>query len=186
MGDIVHNVAADLSMVDALEKAAQRDQSGRAPIVLLKGSAGSGKTTALMQCAYRFHVRGEKVCWVDRDASVPRRTIEDQVLEQHIGAVFVDDVDMFGGQAATMLKTLNKGGETAVVAAIRTTRHSVLDATFDPTTLRSDEPLTDADLKNLIKALKKQGLLGELKKHRLPLSVSTRCARSASGACSQR
>ncbi|EFF92865.1 conserved hypothetical protein [Streptomyces sp. e14] len=167
-GDIVHNVAADLSMVDALDKAAQRDQSGRAPIVLLKGSAGSGKTTALMQCAYRFHVRGEKVYWVDRDASVPRRTIEDQVLEQHVGAVFVDDVDMFGGQAASMLKTLNKDGETAVIAAIRTTRHSVLDATFDPITLRSDEPLTDADLKNLIKALRKQGLLGELKKHRLP------------------
>ncbi|MFF0010237.1 ATP-binding protein [Streptomyces sp. NPDC005374] len=167
-GDVVHHVAADLSMVEALERAAQRPETGRAPIVLLQGSAGSGKTTALMQCAYRFHMRGEKVCWVDRDASVPRRTIEDQILEQKVGAVFVDDVDMFGSQAATMLKTLNRGGETVVIAAIRATRVSVLDATFDPTVVRSDEPLTDPDLKNLIKALKNQGLLGELKKHRLP------------------
>ncbi|MFC8293333.1 hypothetical protein ACFUJ0_10185 [Streptomyces sp. NPDC057242] len=167
-GDVVDRVAADLSMVDALAEAAEPIQGGRAPIVLLKGSAGSGKTTALMQYAYRLHKAGENVGWVDRDASVSRRTIEAQALEQRIGAVFVDDVDIFGGQAATMLKTLNKSGENLVVAAIRTTRDSVLDATFEPKIVSADTPLNDDDLKNIIKTLKKHGLLGVLKQYRLP------------------
>ncbi|MGP3952834.1 P-loop NTPase [Streptomyces sp. 7N604] len=167
-GDIIDKVAADLSMVEAMEKAARPGSGGRAPIVLLKGSAGSGKTTALMQYAYRLHKMGKNVGWVDRNASLSRRDIEIQALEQKVNAVFVDDVDIFGSQAASMLKNLSNGGQNLVVAAIRTTRAFVLDATFTPNVVSSDTPLNDNDLKNIVKVLKKNGLLGILKQYRLP------------------
>ncbi|MET7766875.1 hypothetical protein ABZS71_34675 [Streptomyces sp. NPDC005393] len=167
-GDIIDKVAAELSMKDALEDAGRPRPGGRAPIVLLKGSAGSGKTTALMQYAYRLHTMGKNVGWVDRDVSVSRRTIEAQALEQRLNAIFVDDIDIFGKQATSLLKNLSNGGKTLVVAAIRTTREHELDATFTPDVVRSDTPLNDDDLRNIIKVLKKNGLLGILKQHRLP------------------
>ncbi|MFB7245100.1 hypothetical protein ACFCYX_21895 [Streptomyces populi] len=167
-GDIKDkNIAAQLSLADAVEKRARPAEGERQPIVLVKGTAGSGKTTALMQVAYRLHTKAKNVGWVDRGASRTSREIEKQAREESFGAIFVDDVDMFTRRAAPLLTNLNDNGRTLVVAAIRETRWSEIDAGFPAEVVSSDQLLTDGDLKEIVKALDRNARIGELKKHRL-------------------
>ncbi|WP_148283085.1 MULTISPECIES: hypothetical protein [Kitasatospora] len=165
-GDIVDGYAANLSIVEAIRAKSAPDSDGQLPIILVEGRAGSGKTAALMAYAYDLHKHGSAVGWIDREATIPLPEIRSQAKEMDLHAVFVDDVDIFGGQAARLLKELRNGGSTLVVAAIRTTRSEVIDATFRPRKVDADHPMTDGDLKSLIKVLKKNGLLGILKQYR--------------------
>ncbi|MCQ4210301.1 P-loop NTPase [Streptomyces longispororuber] len=165
-GDIKNKkIAPPLSLATTIEERARPAEGGRLPIVLVKGTAGSGKTTALMQVAYRMHKDGIHAGWVDRGASLPPREIEQQTAQQGFSAVFVDDVDIFTGRAASFLKTLNGDGRTLVVAAIRVTRQSELDAGFPAEVVSSDQLLTDGDLEKIIKSLDKNALIGKLKQH---------------------
>ncbi|GAA4920001.1 energy-coupling factor transporter ATP-binding protein EcfA2 [Nonomuraea thailandensis] len=166
-GDIVDGKAAKLSVVDTIRQAAvARADKGR-PIVLVKGRAGSGKTTALMHFAYYLHRKGKTVGWIDRETTRSRKAVVDQVLDLRPDAMFVDDVAIFSSHAATLLRQLNAGGQTLVVASVRRTREDVLDATFRPSEVAADDPLNDDDLEKLVKILKDNGLLGILKEHRL-------------------
>ncbi|WP_369258660.1 hypothetical protein [Streptomyces sp. R35] len=165
-GDIKDKkIAPQLSLVDAIEERARPAEGERQPIVLVKGTAGSGKTTALMQVAYRLHRKGMNAGWVDRGASRPPQDIEGQSRQQQFDAIFVDDVDMFTRRAAPLLKTLNNDGRTLVVAAIRVTRQSEIDAGFPAEVVSSDQLLTDDDLKKIVRALDKNALIGKLKQH---------------------
>ncbi|WP_420035923.1 hypothetical protein ACN2WE_30105 [Streptomyces sp. cg28] len=165
-GDIMNKkIAAPLSLVDAIEERAQPREGGRLPIILVKGTAGSGKTTALMQVAYRLHKKGANVAWVDRGASLTRRDIEQQAHQRQFESIFVDDVDIFTNRAATLLQNLNHEGRNLVVAAIRVTRQSELDAGFPAEVVSSDQLLTDGDLEKIIKSLDKNALIGKLKRH---------------------
>jgi hypothetical protein len=165
-GDIVDGFSAKLSIVDTIRTRSEPGIDDRFPIVLVEGRAGCGKTTALMSYAYDLHRQGNTVGWIDREATNPLAEIRVQASEMDLDAVFVDDVDMFGGQAAKLLRELGNGGRTLVVAAIRTTRSEVVDATFRPERVDADRPMTDEDLKSLIKVLRKNGLLGILKQYR--------------------
>jgi hypothetical protein len=165
-GDIKNKrIAAQLSLSNRIRQRARPAEGGRLPIVLIKGTAGSGKTTALMQVAYRLHKEGANTGWVDRRASLPVQEIEQQARQQRFEAIFVDDVDMFTSRAASLLKNLNNDGRVLVIAAIRVTRQSELDAGFPAEVVKSDELLTDDDLEKIIKALEKNALIGRLKQH---------------------
>ncbi|MQS35482.1 P-loop NTPase [Streptomyces katsurahamanus] len=165
-GDVRDRIAAPLSLVDTLRARAARTAEGRSPIILLKGRAGSGKTTALMQLAYRLHTGADAVGWVDRAASNPPHTIVKQAREQRFDAVFVDDVQLFKGGAARLLEDLNANGETLVVAGLRTTREKEIDAAFPAEIVSSDEPLGDDDLRRIIETLDSNALIGKLKQFR--------------------
>ncbi|MGK5551625.1 hypothetical protein ACSNOI_08415 [Actinomadura kijaniata] len=165
-GDIVDGKAAKLSVVEAIRRASQPDSGGKQPIVLVKGRAGAGKTTALMHFAYQMNRAGKTVGWIGRETIISRRVIVDEVLGLAPDAMFVDDMAIFGSQASTLLRQLNRNGQTLVVASLRRTREDVLDATFRPKDVAADDPLNDNDLKNLVKVLKDNGLLGILKQDR--------------------
>ncbi|MFI6637524.1 hypothetical protein ACIBI7_52315 [Nonomuraea fuscirosea] len=167
-GDIVDGKAAKLSMIEAIRRAAVPDTNEAQPIVLVKGRAGSGKTTALMYFAYRLHRKGQTVGWISRETMRSRTLVVDEVLAMNPHAMFVDDVAIFSSQAATLLRQLNQNGRTLVVASVRRTREDVLDATFHPKVIAADDPLNDDDLEKLVKILKDNGLLGILKKQRFP------------------
>ncbi|MFI7613812.1 ATP-binding protein [Nonomuraea terrae] len=165
-GDIVDGKAAKLSVVEAIRRAAVPDASKIQPIVLVKGRAGSGKTTALMHFAYHLYRKGKTVGWIDRETTRSRRAVVDEVLKLNPDAMFVDDVAIFSSHAATLLRHLNRNGQTLVVASVRRTREDVLDATFQPRVVAADDPLSDDDLEKLVKILKNNGLLGILKEYR--------------------
>ncbi|MFD3378269.1 MULTISPECIES: hypothetical protein [unclassified Streptomyces] len=161
-GDIQDKkIVARLSLADAIEERARPVEGERQPMILVKGTAGSGKTTALMQVAYRLQKKGMNVGWVDRGASLPPRDIEEQARRRRFDAIFVDDVDMFTRRAAPLMKNLYDDGRTLVVAAIRVTAQSEIDAGFPAEVVSSDQLLTDDDLKKIIKVLDKNPLIGD-------------------------
>ncbi|MFF9913913.1 ATP-binding protein [Streptomyces sp. NPDC013457] len=165
-GDIMSKkIAPQLSLVDTIERRSRPAEGDRLPIILVKGTAGSGKTTALMQVAYRLHNKGRNAGWVDRGASLSPQEIEHQARQQGFDTIFVDDVDMFTGRAASLLRNLNANGSTLVIAAIRATREGELGAEFPAEAVSSDQLLTDDDLEKIIKALNKNALIGKLKHH---------------------
>ncbi|MFI6788878.1 hypothetical protein ACIBG4_16275 [Nonomuraea sp. NPDC050383] len=165
-GDIVDGKAAMLSVVEAIRRATVPGVDRAEPIVLVKGRAGSGKTTALMHFAYYLHRKGKTVGWIDRETTRSRKAVVDEMLKLNPDAMFVDDVAIFSSQAATLLRHLNRNGQTLVVASVRRTREDVLDATFRPSVVAADDPLNDDDLERLVKILKDNGLLGILKEYR--------------------
>ncbi len=166
-GDIKdRKIAAQLSLVDVVANRIQPWTEGWMPVVLVKGSAGSGKTTALMQLAYQLHKRGSHVGWVDRAANLTSGAVTAQARQQNLDAVFVDDVNMFTRSASDLMRNLNDDGQRLVVAAIRSTRQSEIPAAFPAEIIDFDRELTDSDLKKLVKALEKNALIGELKQYR--------------------
>ncbi|TWP46478.1 hypothetical protein FKR81_35530 [Lentzea tibetensis] len=91
-----------------------------------------------------------------------------EALELELDAIFVDDVDIFGSRAASLLRELTRGGKTVVVAAVRNTKLDFVPSTLRAADVSADDPLSDDDLRSLIKVLKTHGLLGVLKQHRWP------------------
>ncbi|AGS71820.1 hypothetical protein [Streptomyces collinus] len=166
-GDITNRrITGQLSLIDVVAESTQPSAEGRMPVVLVKGSAGSGKTTVLMQVAYRLHKKGSHVGWVDRAANLTSVTVAAQTRQQNLDAVFVDDVNMFTRNASDLMHNLNEDGKRLVVASIRVTRQSEIPAGFPAKVVDVDRQLTDSDLKKLVKALEKNALIGDLKKYR--------------------
>lgn len=166
-GDIKdRKISAQLSLVEAVATRTQPSAEGRMPIVLVKGSAGSGKTTALMQLAYQLHRESSHVGWVDRAANLTSGAVAAQTRQQNLDAIFVDDVNIFTRSASDLMHSLNDDGKRLVVAAIRVTRQSEIPAGFPAEVVDFDRPLANGDLKNLVKALQKNALIGDLKKYR--------------------
>jgi hypothetical protein len=167
-GDVVDGFAAKLSVTDEVLNEAEKLSKSSRRIVLLRGRAGSGKTTVLMQCAYKFHQQGQVVGWLDRSATKSLSVIRAEAAGLDLDAVFVDDVDIFGNQTDTLLRELSAGGRTLVVAAVRNTKLDFIPNLPAAVGVSADRSLTDDDLQLLINLLKKNGLLGVLKQFKWP------------------
>ncbi len=167
-GDIRGDFTAKLSVLDRIQAGARKNGRGKYPVVLVEGRAGTGKTTALMHHAYRLHREGRTVGWIDRDTDIPLPEIKKQASRMEFDTIVIDDVDIFGSRAASLLGSLSDDGRIQVIAAIRTTRVRELDATFSPKVVSADEPLSDDDLGSVVKVLRKHGLLGLLKEYKWP------------------
>ncbi|MEU4767672.1 ATP-binding protein [Actinosynnema sp. NPDC023794] len=165
-GDITGSFAATLSMTDRVLRGREKFASGAPAIVLLRGGAGSGKTTAMMQCAHQLHRDGKVVGWIDRSATKSLEKIRAEAAELELDAIFVDDVDIFGRGAAEMMREFARGGKTVVFAAVRSTRIEFIPSALPAVEIYADDPLDDDDLKALIKVLKSNGLDGVLKRYK--------------------
>ncbi|MEV5818057.1 AAA family ATPase [Micromonospora haikouensis] len=137
-------------------------EKGRRNAVLLKGLSGSGKTALLMRLAYELETRGLIVAWIDRAASNRISEIVRQVEELAPDVILIDDLDIFGDSSASLVRRLNRNGQSAVVASVRTTRIWAIDTPSSMASVDGDSNLTDHDLKGLLSKLEEAGLLGEL------------------------
>lgn len=164
-GDIkAKQLAPRLSLFDEVLEHTAPSADGRLPIVLVKGSAGTGKTTTLMQVAHHLHQKKAwHVGWVDRGVQISSFAVANQVRQQSLGAVFVDDIDLFKSSASDFMRSLNDNGQRLVVAAIRTSRYNEIPAGFPAEVVDLNREVTDDDLKKLIKALDKNTLIAGLK-----------------------
>lgn len=64
-----------------------------------------------MRFAMELSNQGKVVGWVDREATRRREDIHAEAADLGLHAAFVDDVEIFGTTAFTLLKDLNQGGE---------------------------------------------------------------------------
>ena len=137
-------------------------------IVLITGTAGTGKSTALRRLGLHLDSSGKNVGWCDIDnveTDIPR--IRNAISESDYDFVIVDNVERFAAQAGPLLRQLGKNsGAPRIIAAARSTHAERLElrSHLEPVdaNLIFAPPLTDSDIDALISALKEAGLLGQL------------------------
>ncbi|WP_146243263.1 hypothetical protein [Curtobacterium sp. MCBD17_021] len=161
-GDVVDGFAATFVADSELVSMIDRQTGGSVAVV---GSAGSGKTTALMKAAAIMAARGNKVLWLGRETEAQVSQIKDEVRADVPEYVFIDDIDRFADHAIKLLRDLQKIDETlVVVVAARSARFTQLryaDRLGLADTLELSR-LTDDDAEALIGELSRANRLGAL------------------------
>lgn len=143
--------------------------SDRRRIILITGTAGSGKSTCLMRLALRAASQGHHVAWVDRDNELsPRGIVSAMKSDNPPSILAIDDADMFGGSLSPMLlDTVSLEKNPLAIVALRS---AVVDRVIDPVVLNGVHieeltvpHLTDGDIDALIDTLDRENRLGALK-----------------------
>ncbi|MCW2846025.1 MAG: hypothetical protein JWN22_3941 [Nocardioides sp.] len=140
--------------------------SGKHGLILLTGTAATGKTTTGMRLALGMHAQGRRAYTFD---TVTGTTSADAVLRQARNlrpqVLFIDDADVFGERAGGLLRDLVKLPDTQlVIATIRNSKLQSLaleDDLFDTDYVEMNIPtLEDSDISKLIATLERAGSLG--------------------------
>ena len=139
--------------------------------VAVTGTAGTGKSTALMRLGLKLTDKGVPVLWVDKNSEASPRTIRERVREYSGPLVLtIDDADLFGSQLVGMLQDLVPDRDRFLfIFAVRSSRlDRVSDYCSLPTssiTLKEHTvpPLTNTDIDGLIAVLDEFNRLGILK-----------------------
>lgn len=136
----------------------------------ITGTAGSGKSTALMALSLTLSNRGIPVFWVDQGSDVPISRIASTVRETAGPVVLaVDDADLFGRQFASFIRdAIPSRDDLLVVFAARSNRiDSIADTVLsggEVSLLENTVPsLTDGDIDRIIATLDRYNRLGILK-----------------------
>ena len=137
-------------------------------VILITGTAGTGKSTTLRRLALGLDADGKNVGWLDpKTFHVGIPQVRDAILKSVHDYVVIDDVDLFAAQAGRLLETLAKNTEgPRIIAAARSTRaekYKLRDElkTVDTSYIVAPR-LTDEDIDDLIEVLASAGLLGTL------------------------
>jgi hypothetical protein len=134
--------------------------------VLITGTAGTGKSTALRRVAIGLEAAGKRVGWLDTttiNVGIPR--LRESIALSDFDYIAVDDVDLFGEQAGPFLRDVSKVSGPRIIATARSTRASrfKIEESLTEDSLRVvAPPLTDDDIDLLVDALSRAGLLGQL------------------------
>jgi hypothetical protein len=154
-------------------------------IILISGTSGSGKSTALMKAALRLSASGEEVGWVDPEEDFTPRDIRSFSRQQRKPyALVIDDADVYGSQITPLLRELISADCPAIILiAIRSGRvdrfinSRILD---DSMLVETTVPLlTDDDIEKLIDVLVRENRPGKLRG--LPRSEQIALFREQSG-----
>jgi len=146
-----------------------RKGKGARGFVLVTGTAGSGKSTALMRIALHLSSDGTRVGWVDRDSEVSLRGIRRAFQNGTAPDVIViDDADLLGIDLGPMLREICLNAPYPFfVLGIRSGR---VDRILNPAQLGQTPSheytmplLTDEDIAGLIDALTNDNKLGKLR-----------------------
>jgi len=160
--------ANDASLLATAAKMIEGDPPNSA--LAVTGTAGTGKSTALMSLGLAMSDRGVPVLWIDRDSDVAPVTIRRKVLESSLPlALLIDDADMLGHQLVGLMRDVvpdRKGFLFAI--GIRSGR---LDDIAIPLKKSSEIKLVehaipflaDDDIDKLIATLDRHNRLGPLK-----------------------
>lgn len=136
---------------------------GRLSIVT--GTAGSGKSTALMRAAYQLAQDGHSTAYVAADAEVSLGQLRESATA--FDALFIDDVDRYGRDWPSFAAEFLSLGARLVCVALRSTRvdtFRIEQALKQGHWTQHALPwLTDADIRKLLVVLEKEHRLGRLK-----------------------
>ncbi len=137
-------------------------------LVLITGTAATGKSTSLRRLALAVEASGRTVGWVDptvTEVGIPR--IRDAIAGSGFDFVAIDDVDLFAEQAGPLMKAICETPDAprllVTARSTRAERFKVLRhiSGIDHSHIVAP-PLTDDDIDGLIDSLSRAGLLGQL------------------------
>ncbi|MDP2273026.1 MAG: SIR2 family protein [Archangium sp.] len=137
-------------------------------LLLVTGTAGSGKTTAAMRLAASLSATANNCFWfgADQECSPYELRRMGTALPQD-AILFVDDADRFGSEITSVARELVSDGKLALLVLIM--RAHKIDralhlARLDAKVIESAVPqLADSDINSLIQLLDQHNLLGRLK-----------------------
>ena len=138
-------------------------------LVLVTGTAGSGKSTALMKVCLRLSAEGKRVGWVDRDSDLSPRELRGIMRALNSPSVVgFDDADIFGSEFSPMVREIASNPPYPVIlAAVRASKvDALIGAPLDETIPVSEFPmphLADSDIGALLEVLAKENRLGALR-----------------------
>lgn len=170
--DLLTGRAAMRSDDEALHGEANRILRGIAErtALLVSGTAGTGKSTALMRLCLRLSSDGVPVLWIDRDSQAAPPLIRQKVVEAKGPIVLaIDDADLFGRQLTNLMRDLvPQRKDFLFVAALRSTKvdevSTALRSSGEVSLIEHTIPnLTDGDIDGLIGTLDRHNRLGILK-----------------------
>lgn len=164
---------ADLTSGRAVKRAfelelAERILSESPQILVLTGTAGSGKTTTLMRLGLQYDAEGKNVVVVDSNTELTPQALRATVQSFQPEIILVDNVDNFGWKTAGILRGFaSDNPSTIVISSMRSTRYDRLEVDQK---LQGSRLLTipvpnleDADISLLLDALTAAGRLGKLR-----------------------
>jgi hypothetical protein len=137
--------------------------------IVVTGTAGSGKSAALMRVCLRLAARGVKVGWVDRDSDMSPRNIRAAMKADDAPTVLaIDDADAYGAEVSALLREVCSGDRMPlVIVAMRSGR---LERVLNPVRLQGIPSLelvipglTDRDIAGLLDVLDRENRLGTLR-----------------------
>jgi hypothetical protein len=143
-------------------------EDSRARVILLTGTAGSGKSTTMMRLALEYHAEGKNVLWLNTDRDLRLTTLRNQIREANASVIGIDNADNFGTQTGPFLANLAEGNpDLLVIASMRSTRFDRLEVQNRleglPNLLYTIPYLEDSDIGLLLDALTRAGRLGQLR-----------------------
>ena len=158
--------SADDKLWEGIQSSLDKEE-GR--LIVVTGTAGSGKSTSLMRACLLLQGTGRPVGWVDRDTRASPRDIRLAMKEKESPRILaIDDADMYGSTLSSLIHNLvHSDFQKIVLVAIRSGK---MDRVLNLPILKQVPKqefampnLTDADIDGLIKVLDKHHRLGYLK-----------------------
>jgi predicted MPP superfamily phosphohydrolase len=129
---------------------------------MLHGTAGCGKTTALMHLALELDSSGRQVFWLDRSLNRSISEIVGFIDSAEPEFVLVDNLDVFGLFGSRAPEIIERFARKAkVIAALRTRVLEQSELSGYPS--HELEGLTSNDVWTLLEVLDRRGLLGSLR-----------------------
>ena len=138
-------------------------------LIVVTGTAGSGKSASLMRACLRLQGEGKPIGWVDRDHMPSPRDIRVAMNQEGSPRVLaIDDADMCGASLSSLIHNLVCSDSPRII--LIAIRSSKVDSVLNPPDLAQVPKqefamphLTDSDIDGLIKVLDKYNRLGYLK-----------------------
>lgn len=156
--------------IDSIEQtnAARTTQDAEAHVILITGTAGTGKSSTMRRLAYQVAAEGNPVGWIDVDTEIAPHTLVNAARDSKFFPVlFIDDVDRYGQTSPGLLRDLARSpGIFLVVASLRSSKVAELES--DPALARANKclftmaSLSDGDISGLLEVLDRERRLGEL------------------------
>ncbi len=163
----------------------QLEKDGLRGAIVIAGTSGAGKSTALMRAALRLSAQGVPVAWADPEEDLSPSDIRAYVrAANNEMVVAIDDADLYGSQLSPLIRELAADqSRCLVLLGIRSGR---VDRVMNPNQLsgipiaESVVPLLeDTDIDQLIEVLHRENRPGRLKG--LPLDAQRKLFREQSG-----
>ncbi len=167
--DIVSGRAVPRGVDERIHGAVEVLRAAQGGLVSVAGTAGSGKSAALMREALRQSAAGRRVAWIERESEFTPREIRERMSSSEGPDILaIDDGEAFGAELASIVRELALTNRPLVViAAVRAGR---ADQVLNPARLGATPhteigmpPLEDGDIDNLLDALDRDNRLGVLR-----------------------
>lgn len=139
-------------------------------LIIFSGTAGAGKSTALMRAALTLSNRGLRVGWIDHDTDASSRDISGAYIQSNFPDVLaIDDADRYGSELASLAREITGGGSrTLMMVGLRSGKVDTFLKSSSLAKIPVREvvmpPLADSDIDLLLDALETENRLGALKK----------------------